>query len=621
MINSRQIKPEVIIERIDSFTRKFGKTHLDLACHAAFPLALSPDLLYQIWTNFVPYAPWTAVADTLLSPLFQEVGFELYETNNSIRNLLLSTLENNESYGKERIFRLAEFLTVYAKEEINSSDIDLQYLAQNQNLTAMAYLDPDQAAKEMTTLLSSFTYESPEYVRLIGVIETLNKPLAQYLPTIYDVINRAKSAKSTPRGGNPYQAGVPLTGIRFYGREKEIREILYLLIAGVTQPILLRGSRRIGKTSILFQLRYLLTHEGELERLKFSGDDEIALRKIHPVLKSLQEIPGVDYIARWLQSLYMDICESVGINYSKEPLENEFTTDPSRAFSKYMNHLFEQLPEIRLLIMIDEWDEQRHLPELESILRAIMQNDHRINWIISSTWILRAEMNRYGSPLYGLLKHMEIKEMDWASASSLIVDPSNKIGVTWQQDAVVTLLDQTARRPYLIQLLCQEVIDALYSQSSNFVDLKIVDLVIKEFINTPQAHGQYFSFLWTSEFLVKENQGDAGLHWLGRLILLALDNSFSGLTYLKIKQVIQNELHKRKLTIPQDFFEEEFTEQMIELEHIFDAISLVGQEYKFSIPLAKGWFHHTVGLQPEPFRYAYRGMMQDYEKWKQTSGQ
>lgn len=43
--------------RIEGFAQQFGEAHCNLARHAAFPLVLTPDLLYQIWANFVPEAP------------------------------------------------------------------------------------------------------------------------------------------------------------------------------------------------------------------------------------------------------------------------------------------------------------------------------------------------------------------------------------------------------------------------------------------------------------------------------------------------------------------------------------------------------------------------------------
>ena len=74
--------------RVEGFAEQFGEIHRNLARHAAFPLVLTPDLLYQIWANFVPEAPWVAVAHVLLSRLCRQVGYEIYEMDIADRNLL-----------------------------------------------------------------------------------------------------------------------------------------------------------------------------------------------------------------------------------------------------------------------------------------------------------------------------------------------------------------------------------------------------------------------------------------------------------------------------------------------------------------------------------------------------
>lgn len=94
---------EIAKQRIESFA-KLGKPHLYLAYHAAFPLALTPDLLYRLWVQFqrdiddqVLGIPWVAVADLLVSSLCNEVGYELYEMDLTVRNLLLSRLQEDKN--------------------------------------------------------------------------------------------------------------------------------------------------------------------------------------------------------------------------------------------------------------------------------------------------------------------------------------------------------------------------------------------------------------------------------------------------------------------------------------------------------------------------------------------
>ncbi len=69
-VRVQNTRNKAAIRQIDSFVRSFGTPHLYLAYHAAFPLALTPDLLYRLWAKFQQdihgenlNIPWEAVAD------------------------------------------------------------------------------------------------------------------------------------------------------------------------------------------------------------------------------------------------------------------------------------------------------------------------------------------------------------------------------------------------------------------------------------------------------------------------------------------------------------------------------------------------------------------------------
>jgi hypothetical protein len=169
----------IAIERIVGFAQEFGEAHLNLACHAAFPLALTPDLLYQLWANFVPEAPWTAVARVLLSRLCQQVGFEMYEMELAVRNLLLKELK--EQFGAERLEDLAGFLLEYVGQRLTEDDLDTQDLREAQEWTALAYTEPTEAAHQLAKALSKKVTENDmaELFRLTSLAETLGEPLIE----------------------------------------------------------------------------------------------------------------------------------------------------------------------------------------------------------------------------------------------------------------------------------------------------------------------------------------------------------------------------------------------------------------------------------------------------------
>lgn len=410
--------------------------------------------------------------------------------------------------------------------------------------------------------------------------------------------------------GNLFQAGPPVAGAgRFFGRQHEIDQIISRLIGGITQPILLRGPRRMGKTSILRQLEWLLKTNKELRTINLSPQQELQLNSCIPVFHTLQSIKDPDDSANFFQSIYEDICESLGLTFDPIALTRQFHRSPTRAFMKQMAQVFAQRPHIRPLVIIDEWDElyRPAYARLAVNLRALMEGEVRVNWVVSSTWTLSEEAGRYGSPFYNQAFTIELGSMAWEAAVELVTLPSQRMGLNWQGEAVVALLELTGRRPYLIQLLCSKLIDYLRIKNSNEVDPETVSVIASQIVREAQATTQYFGFLW------KDEQGESldGVNWMGRLILWALDRHYPRpLTRTEIRETIETELRRRKFSIPREtFFGQEFNDQITQLQWIFDAITLEGDRYSFSIPLVQRWLNMMISQQEDPILQAYSDMV------------
>ena len=231
--SSRGLNHTAALERVVSFAERFGENHFLLACHAAFPLAITPDLLYQVWINFVPQAPWTSVCDVLLSNLCREVGFELYEMDLTIRNLLLKEIEYDQRYGKQRLEEVADFLVKQVeRQQLDTKDHELSLLGQLQQWTALAYTKPNRAAHELALELSRISEKSPEELfRLTLFTESLAEPLKDFAPLI-----TYASAVSNLIRGNVSTAQSQLDSI--------VANNDQILISGVELPIPNLGYRK-----------------------------------------------------------------------------------------------------------------------------------------------------------------------------------------------------------------------------------------------------------------------------------------------------------------------------------------------------------------------------------------
>lgn len=174
-------------QRIRYIRERFGEGHLYFAYHAAFPLALTPDLLYRLWANFqrdirgeALNIPWVAVADLLFSALCEEVGHELYEMNKVIRAQLLGELKANPHFGDQRIQELTEFLLNEVQQQLDSSDLDIRDLAQAQRWTALAYTKTGEAAHELALVLAELILsDTSEWARMTSLIESFREPLKE----------------------------------------------------------------------------------------------------------------------------------------------------------------------------------------------------------------------------------------------------------------------------------------------------------------------------------------------------------------------------------------------------------------------------------------------------------
>lgn len=227
-----KIKPEVATRRIESFKKRFGTPHLYLAYHAAFALALTPNLLYRLWANFqqdihakVLRIPWIAVGDLVLSSLCDEVGYELYEMNVVVRNLLLKRLQEDEKFGQQRINELSDFLLDYVRQELHSDDPDIKDFAQAQQWTALAYTQPSEAARELAlAFLKLDQKDTGELIRMASLTETLTQPLAEFQKLVIYARGMEKFAH-----GNLETAKAELGKVLEGGKQ--------IQVAGVSLPI------------------------------------------------------------------------------------------------------------------------------------------------------------------------------------------------------------------------------------------------------------------------------------------------------------------------------------------------------------------------------------------------
>ncbi len=140
--------------RLEAFGQMYSTPeHLWLARCAAFPVALTTDLLYKIWLNFRQTdtgetldIPINVVGDILLSPLCREIGYDLYEMYPETRALLWQSLP------PAVVASLAEFTLRYLDFCRDKSPSDA--FTEAQRIWAESFLHPQKVAQLLRQLLS-----------------------------------------------------------------------------------------------------------------------------------------------------------------------------------------------------------------------------------------------------------------------------------------------------------------------------------------------------------------------------------------------------------------------------------------------------------------------------------
>jgi hypothetical protein len=170
-------------KRVNDFKHKYGEVALQLAYHAALPVALNADLLHLLRINFFLDPPaallYTAEFELLLSPLCREIDEGLYEIEPEIRDILLQGLCSLDR--GQRIKDVATLLWQYMDRD--AVWIDRVELERAQQLTVLNFLDPAQAkdylAEGDATIDDGKIAERDWYVAMRQEIDRYSSPIEE----------------------------------------------------------------------------------------------------------------------------------------------------------------------------------------------------------------------------------------------------------------------------------------------------------------------------------------------------------------------------------------------------------------------------------------------------------
>ncbi len=400
---------------------------------------------------------------------------------------------------------------------------------------------------------------------------------------------------------NRYEFGRPIQSPKdFFGRHPYLIDILSLLKAGGRQNVLLRGPRRMGKTSLLFMLKHALEEPNTRRIFGVPPDWDDDLNLVNPVFVTLQSVDlqsSVAPVYQFFRALLEQICQALSIEAGvKQTVITQYKTrvkevGAANATLEQLDILLNRSQKHRVAVLLDEYDEiyRPEAHDLDTALRTVISVEQRMTWIIASTMGLFREAKSIGSPWFNIFRITELGILSQNAAQDLVYAPSRGERVYWHSDAVLSLLEETGLHPAFIQLFCSKLITYLNQEESNFILNSSISIVANQIIGEKGTASSHFEFYWSDATGVC------------KLILLIVDESSAPLKRIEIKRQVFDRLEKHfgqqprqrlknPMGNPIEWRQRQFKEGMEWADTISDAISPDEQRrYRFTVPLFHRW--------------------------------
>jgi ActR/RegA family two-component response regulator len=293
---------------------------------------------------------------------------------------------------------------------------------------------------------------------------------------------------------SPYMAGKPLGqgSLMFYGRDR----VFDFIRDHIGEPpyhnhIALIGPRRIGKTSILRQFP---------ERLEPSF-----FLPVYVNCQSLGIDPGMPaFFLQFARHIRRSL-KRQGVDVAGLPALTPADLGDMPAFAffyRFLPSLYQTLGTRSLVLCLDEFEElvqkvQRGRLDATvfGFLHSLMIDEPSIACVLAGTRCL-TELGRVSRPAAAIVEMTTVHSVGPLSpdlARRLIAEPVAHSGMCYQPEAIEALSSVTGGYPYLIQLLCGQLVTQRNEQRRNEMTPDDVQTAVETLLETPQP-----GFFWES---------------------------------------------------------------------------------------------------------------------------
>ncbi|MFH1084459.1 MAG: HEAT repeat domain-containing protein [Chloroflexota bacterium] len=283
-------------------------------------------------------------------------------------------------------------------------------------------------------------------------------------PSVYAPIERS-----------PYIVGMPVKAAAMFFGRADVFDWIRENVSTVhqEQPLLLYGERRMGKTSVLYQL---LRQPPTPQHLCLLFD-----LQLYGYAKTTAE-------------LLFELTSAIALRLLRErlpvaaPERAAFQADAFGAFRRFCDGLEDILGDRRVLVMMDEFgvlmDKVRsgvYDVSIFDYLRGILQRATHITFLFTGAYEVRRMQQDFNSVLFNMPKVYRITYLSEADATRLIEEPVRGL-LDYHPLVVQRIRTITACHPYFVQYICHELLQLARNERRNYVELADLDHVMRNVI-------------------------------------------------------------------------------------------------------------------------------------------
>lgn len=271
---------------------------------------------------------------------------------------------------------------------------------------------------------------------------------------------------------NPYTSGTPIRDRRmFYGRTSDI-DTLREKLSSVTanKVVVLSGQRRMGKTSLIYQLA-----------------NELARGSQVPILIDLQG-QALQTMGQLFAGLALRVRDEVQqrrqITLSL-PDRDAFLDNPTESFDAFLAQTLGKLQNEKLVFLLDEFEVLQEKinkgplnQDVLHYLRSLMQHRQGLNFLLVGAPHIRHVTEPSWSIFFNIALQHSLNKLAPSEAQSLLTEPLNN-SLEYDMLALERMHRLSGDLPYFIHVLSEMLIAYCNKHQKSYVTVNDVNTVLE----------------------------------------------------------------------------------------------------------------------------------------------